>query len=299
MPISRITRIILIISVITVQMIPAQATTYVWITLDPPSSPPIMNSTFTTNLNIASWNGLAGALDLSINYDPAVLQISSFSTPQNSPFYSYSFTDPSTFNSGKTRITAYQINDRETWTTPICIGTLTFKVISQLNVVTNVTISLTSVVDINWNPVEALAYGQYFSIIIPNQKPQASFTYTPQPPNNPTTEDTIYFYDNSIDSDGQIFSWHWDFGDNTNSNTINPVHKYIKPGTYIVSLRVTDNEDESSVTSVKISIKEPPIWSQTWFYPFLLGIIFIFTTLIVIKKGKKHLLMLCGVTVRS
>ena len=49
------------------------------------------------------------------------------------------------------------------------------------------------------------------------------------------------FTDTSTDSDGTITDWLWDFDDTFGSTAQNPVHTFASPGTYSVSLTVTDN----------------------------------------------------------
>lgn len=46
---------------------------------------------------------------------------------------------------------------------------------------------------------------------------------------------------NSSDSDGNIVSYTWDFGDGTTSSVANPNHSYSSAGTYNVTLTVTDD----------------------------------------------------------
>ncbi|HDO19771.1 MAG TPA: PKD domain-containing protein, partial [Thermoplasmatales archaeon] len=84
-----------------------------------------------------------------------------------------------------------------------------------------------------------------------NQPPIASFTYSPQ---NPTTSDTIHFYDQSTDSDGSIVSWYWNFGDGSTSTQKNPTHKYSSSGTYTVTLTVTDNDEATDSCSKIITV---------------------------------------------
>jgi PKD repeat protein len=57
-----------------------------------------------------------------------------------------------------------------------------------------------------------------------------------------SVNDTIGFYDIST---GNPNRWMWDFGDGTTSIAQNPKHKYEKPGTYTVSLKVWDDEISS------------------------------------------------------
>lgn len=86
-----------------------------------------------------------------------------------------------------------------------------------------------------------------------NIPPTADFTYSPT---GPTAYDVINFTDTSIDSDGNIISWHWKFGDGTNSSEQNPRHKYAIAGTYIVTLKVTDNLGAETITSKATPVRK-------------------------------------------
>ena len=89
-------------------------------------------------------------------------------------------------------------------------------------------------------------------IIIVNIPPIADFTYLPE---DPSPGEIIYFTDKSIDPDGKIINWTWDFGDGTSSsNEQNPIHKYEKNGLYTVVLTVKDNNDAGSTTSKDINV---------------------------------------------
>ena len=52
--------------------------------------------------------------------------------------------------------------------------------------------------------------------------------------------DPLSFTDLSQSDLNQINSWLWDFGDNTNSSTQNPIHTFTSAGTYPVQLTITD-----------------------------------------------------------
>jgi len=58
----------------------------------------------------------------------------------------------------------------------------------------------------------------------------------------------IGYNDRSIDKDGTIVSWHWDFGDGTASTKQNPWHRYAQYGDYAVTLTVID--DEGAIVSI-------------------------------------------------
>ena len=87
-----------------------------------------------------------------------------------------------------------------------------------------------------------------------NQPPIASFTYSPQ---NPTTSDTIHFYDQSTDTDGSIVSWYWNFGDGSTSTQRNPTHRYSSPGRYTVTLKVKDDKGATDTYEKTITVKKP------------------------------------------
>ncbi|MFZ7138537.1 MAG: PKD domain-containing protein [archaeon] len=90
-----------------------------------------------------------------------------------------------------------------------------------------------------------------------NVAPTASFTYSPA---SPQVNDTITFdASGSNDSDGEIVSYSWDFGDGTTSTAESPTHSYDKEGSYTVTLTVTDDgglTDDTSKTITDVVIPE-------------------------------------------
>lgn len=99
----------------------------------------------------------------------------------------------------------------------------------------------------------------------------------PEPPNQaPTAVATVnvssgdvpfnpfFNSSNSSDPDGSIVDWLWDFGDGTTSNVPHPAIKvYETPGTYTVTLTVTDNDgatdsDSLVVTATGTAGNQPP-----------------------------------------
>lgn len=60
----------------------------------------------------------------------------------------------------------------------------------------------------------------------------------------------VSFVDKSYSSANTIASWEWDFGDGSEvSRAPNPAHEYVEPGTYPVSLTVTDSRGNVASTS--------------------------------------------------
>lgn len=87
------------------------------------------------------------------------------------------------------------------------------------------------------------------TLVLPN------FIYIPPPPVAQfSVLDSIqcepYIFRFLDQSSGGVTQWAWDFGDGTTSNLQNPSHTYTAPGTYSVSLTVT-NADGCTSTSSK------------------------------------------------
>ena len=65
----------------------------------------------------------------------------------------------------------------------------------------------------------------------------------------------------STDTDGNIVSYAWDFGDGSSDSGVTIKHTFSTPGTYTVSLTVTDNANASDSTSKNIIVRgvnDPP-----------------------------------------
>ncbi len=82
---------------------------------------------------------------------------------------------------------------------------------------------------------------------------------------------TIEFKDRSWDPDGNITSWHWNFGDNTNSTERNPTHIFAEPGTYTVFLTVTDDQEGSSTSSQTFTVPSKSELLQLWGLQIFVG----------------------------
>ncbi|MFQ6134753.1 MAG: PKD domain-containing protein [Nitrososphaerales archaeon] len=93
-----------------------------------------------------------------------------------------------------------------------------------------------------------------------NEAPIADFTYILDTPANLNYEQFNYvqFIDQSVDPDGTITAWLWYFGDGAHSAEQNPSHSFTEPGTYTVTLHVTDDDGVSSEVSKSIEVRPDP-----------------------------------------
>jgi PKD repeat protein len=95
-------------------------------------------------------------------------------------------------------------------------------------------------------------------VIVRNREPITNFMYNPS---NPTNIDMIQFTDTSIDLDGTIVSWFWNFGNGNTSTLQNPTYRYIHGGTYTVMLTVTDDDGSQNTMNTTIivtTVNHPP-----------------------------------------
>jgi PKD repeat protein len=76
---------------------------------------------------------------------------------------------------------------------------------------------------------------------------------------------TCAFTDASTDSDGNVVSWSWDFGDRQRSTEREPTHSFPAPGTYTVTLTVADDDGAGDQVErhVEVNAPQPPPPGQT------------------------------------
>jgi len=77
------------------------------------------------------------------------------------------------------------------------------------------------------------------------------------------TDESITFDASSTnDPDGEIVTYHWDFGDGNTSSNIIESHEYKKPGKYTVTLTVTDNLGYNYSKSMSLNIVNAGILTE-------------------------------------
>ena len=67
--------------------------------------------------------------------------------------------------------------------------------------------------------------------------------------------DSVHFHDLST---GNPNSWFWDFGDGSTSINQNPTHHYVSPGTYTVTLIISDGLNYDTLTRTDLIKVDPP-----------------------------------------
>jgi PKD repeat protein len=93
----------------------------------------------------------------------------------------------------------------------------------------------------------------------PNVPPTAGFTII-------CTDLACDFTDASLDPDGTVANWDWDFGDGNTSTAQHPSHTYAAGGTYPVTLTATDNLGAADIDAQDVTVaaaNTPPVASFT------------------------------------
>lgn len=86
--------------------------------------------------------------------------------------------------------------------------------------------------------------------VTPSDPPSASFTFAPE---TPETGETVSFTDGSED-DVAVTDWQWTFDDGETSQAQHPEHSFPGPGTYEVTLTVTDAEGQQTSTTQPVTV---------------------------------------------
>jgi PKD repeat protein len=73
----------------------------------------------------------------------------------------------------------------------------------------------------------------------------------------------------SLDPDGTVSEYHWDFGDGTTGTGISPSHTYTASGVYPVRLTVQDDSGASDTDEMLVKINAPPVARITSQFPIL------------------------------
>src|SRR5690606_27733859 len=87
----------------------------------------------------------------------------------------------------------------------------------------------------------------------PNQPPTAAFTHT--------AEHLTVSVDASasVDVDGEVVSYEWDFGDGGSASGVTASHVYGSAGTYEVTLTVTDDDGAVDEVTESVTVTDPPV----------------------------------------
>lgn len=99
------------------------------------------------------------------------------------------------------------------------------------------------------------------SIIAGNEKNKPPIAYASADIKSGKTPLEVNFEGYGRDRDGDIVSYHWDFGDGSTSDLQNPTHIYFRDGKYTVTFTVTDDDGDSGEHTIKIYVIEniPPV----------------------------------------
>lgn len=109
------------------------------------------------------------------------------------------------------------------------------------------------------------------------------------------TNETVNFdATNSYDTDGAIISYKWSFGDGNTGSGLKTSNKYTNPGTYYLTLTVTDNNASTNTNTTTVTVQNKQEnntdneTSDKWIPGFEAIIALLAITIISIIKKKKN-----------
>ena len=88
--------------------------------------------------------------------------------------------------------------------------------------------------------------------------PTASFTYSPESPNEGQT--VSFDASGSTDPDGAITTYQWDFGDGNTRTGETATHTYKDPGVYNITLTVTDDDGLTDIVTISCTVSKGVPW---------------------------------------
>jgi hypothetical protein len=110
---------------------------------------------------------------------------------------------------------------------------------------------------------------------------KARFTFSPS---EVAVNSTVSFDGSPSTSSGDITSYSWTFGDNTNGTGINPTHIYSKSGLYTISLTITSTVGTATNSQI-IQVGAP---NQNYFFLWYLLIIPFLLPLLLLLRRRRH-----------
>jgi PKD repeat protein len=121
------------------------------------------------------------------------------------------------------------------------------------------------------------------------EDPSASFTFSPT---SPMVDELVAFDASaSFDIDGSILSYDWDFGDGSVGSGVSSSHMFVDPGSFTVTLTVTDDDGLSSSVDHTITVllaEEPSNFlEEFWWALAILLIAIVVVVIILVLRSRR------------
>lgn len=185
---------------------------------------------YTATLTVTAANTLQDIAQATVNVDPPVAPTASFTTNPSPPAgtapLNVQFTDTSAPGSGSITAWHWDFGDgnNSTQQNPSHVYNADGSYVVTLTVTNSAALQDNAQVIVN---------------VSASTPPTAAFTTSPSPAQG-LAPLVVQFTDASTPGTAAIVAWQWDFGDGNGSSDQNPQHTYTTPGSYQITLTVTD-----------------------------------------------------------
>jgi hypothetical protein len=147
-----------------------------WFVINDNQASPRSGEIFKTEIQFTTWDVAMGAFFVTLNYDRDILKINQITLPNESAFSGNCFADETSFDSGKTDICGFQVENDAGYEVPTTLMAIDWKILGDPNTTANIALEAKAMIDFSWHPIDVINSQIEFEIVPPS--PEITTTTT-------------------------------------------------------------------------------------------------------------------------